>query len=246
MSAGRLVLLGTGTCQLEPGRAATAALVELPGTRWVFDFGRRTAERLVELGLRQDDVRHIVLSHFHADHWSDLLPYLQAASHSPSDPRTTDLEIHATPAVCAKLERLMALFEPGELIVDERYRVHLRPVPGDRLTIEGHPIDFVHLPPAGNHGLRFRVAERTYALTADSHFHQREIEFLRAVDLAVIDAGHLSDSEIVALAIATQAPRLVCSHLYRELDLAALARAAADGGYRGRLSIGRDLEAFAF
>lgn len=240
----RLVLLGTGTCQLEDGRAATAALIEWPGSRLVFDFGRGTAGRLVELGLRQDQVGHVALSHFHPDHWSDLVPYLQAAAHSRTDPRQTDLEIHATAEVIAKLRRLFDLFAPGELVV-ERYRVRLRTVREGRIEISGRSFEFVHLPPAGNHGLRWRAGAQTWALTGDSHFHRREIEFLRGVDLAVIDAGHLSDGDIVELAIATGVRRLVCSHLYRDLDLDRLRRAAADGGYRGELSIARDLDSFA-
>ena len=84
----RLVLLGTGTCQLEDGRAASSVLVELDGLRLLFDCGRGIAARLAELGYRQDQLRHVVVSHFHADHVSDLIPLLQAGSWSRSDPRS--------------------------------------------------------------------------------------------------------------------------------------------------------------
>ena len=245
MNHDEIVLLGTGTCRLEPGRSTSAVFVEVGDRRWVFDFGRGTALRLVDLGLRQDDLRHVVISHFHTDHWSDLLPYLQAASHSPSDPRTVDLTIHSTPAVIAKLEALLALFAPDELIVTERFRVRLHAVAGSRLELDGLELDFVSLPPAGNHGLRFTGGSAVCALTGDSHFHQAEIDFLRGADLAVIDAGHLSDDEIVSLAAATSVPRIVCSHLYRDLDAASLGRRAAARGYRGRLIVASDLERFA-
>jgi len=244
MKTGRLVLLGTGTCRLEPRRSTSAVLIELGELRWVFDFGRGTALRLVELGLHQDDVSHIVLSHFHTDHWSDLLPYLQAASHSPSDPRRTDLHIHASSAVIAKLYALFALFGPDELIVEKHFRVHLHAITTGTSRIGGHEFAFVHLPPAGNHGLRFETRETVCALTGDSHFHQQEIDFLRGADLAVIDAGHLTDEEIVVLAAASEVSRLVCSHLYREIDGDRLNRLATDRGYRGRLLVGSDLQSF--
>ena len=81
---------------------------------------------------------------------------------------------------------------------------------------------------------------RRYALTGDSSFHQEEIDFLAGRELAVIDSGHLSDEEIVELAARTQARRLVCSHLYRELDAAALNARAAEAGYTGELIVGED------
>ncbi len=141
---------------------------------------------------------------------------------------------------------MLRIFEPGELIREEGFRVRLRPVRKGRIDLSGRTLEFVHLPPAGNHGLRWRAGRETWALTGDSHFHSRAVDFLSGADLAVIDAGHLSDDEIVSLAVATRVPRLVCSHLYRELDLESLARAAGDRGYRGQLSIASDLDSFAF
>ncbi|MEE8278853.1 MAG: MBL fold metallo-hydrolase, partial [Thermoanaerobaculia bacterium] len=83
----RLLLLGTGTCQLEAERTASSVLIELGDLRLVYDFGRGVTRRLAQLDLRQDEIEHVVISHFHPDHVSDLIPYLHAASHSPIDPR---------------------------------------------------------------------------------------------------------------------------------------------------------------
>ncbi len=87
----RIVLLGTGTCQLQTHRMASSVLVELDDLRLVYDLGRGIANRLAEIGMKQDDVEHVVLSHFHPDHLSDLIPYLQATSWSRIDPRAKDL-----------------------------------------------------------------------------------------------------------------------------------------------------------
>ena len=244
----RLVLLGTGTCQLEEHRAASAVLLEMGDLRLVFDFGRGVATRLAGLGLEQDDVTHVVLSHFHPDHVSDLIPYLQAAAWSQTDPRFTDLHVWGPEGLEVQLMRLLSLFGPHDLSRPERYRVVLHEVRGESLAIEGrdgqvHDFVFGDLPPAGNHGLKWTWKGRTYVLTGDSSFHEQEAELLSGVDLAVIDSGHLTDEEIVELAVRTQAGRIVCSHLYRELD-AELGERAAEGGYRGQILVGRDLETF--
>lgn len=239
----RLVLLGTGTCQLQEHRKATAALLELDGLRLVYDFGRGIADRLASLGLRQDDVEHVVLSHFHPDHVSDLIPYLQAAAWSRIDPRHVDLHVHGPEGLQVQLMRLLSLFGPHDLARDH-YRVHLHEERSDRLSVAGREFDYGDLPPAGNRGLRFRSGGKTVALTGDSSFHEQEVEFLCGVDLAVIDSGHLEDKEIVELAARTQAGKIVCSHVYRELDVAALGVQACERGFRGELVLAHDLMSF--
>ncbi len=251
--ANRIVLLGTGTCQLQTHRTASSVLLELDGgepaaskktgLRLIYDFGRGIANRTAEIGLKQDDVEHVVLSHFHPDHISDLIPYLQAASWSRIDPRGKDLHVYGPIGLEVQLMRLLSLFATDNL-VRPHFRVHLHEIRGDRLAIGEYDFDFVDLPPADNRGLRFTYRGHTYAFTGDSNFHRQEVEFLRGVDLAVIDSGHPEDDEIVALAAATQVPRIVCSHLYRELDEERINQQARAEGYGGRLIVGRDLMTF--
>lgn len=240
----RLVLLGTGTCQLQDHRMASSVLVELGEVRVVFDLGRGVAARLGRLRLGQDDIEHIVFSHFHPDHVSDLVPFLHAACWSRIDPRGRDLHLYGPEGLARLLDGLRELFGPGALAREERFGIHVHEVRSELLVIGPREFRFRHLPPAGNHGLAFSEAGRTCALTGDSAFHEREIEFLRGADLAVIDAGHLSDEEIAALAAATEVRRLVCSHLYRELDAAELEARARKEGFSGELIIGEDLMTF--
>ena len=240
----RLVLLGTGTCQLEDGRVASSVLVELDGLRLLFDCGRGVASRLAELGYRQDELRHVVVSHFHADHVSDLIPLLHAGSWSRTDPRRRDLHIWGPPGLRRLVEGWLDLFGPGRLVNPDGFAVELHELEAGPFSIDGHDFELVSLPPAGNHGLGFAVDGRRYALTGDSDFHRREVEFLAGRELAVFDSGHLEDREIVELAARSQARRLVCSHLYRELDAQALGARAAAAGYTGELIVGQDLMIF--
>ena len=245
----RLLLLGTGTCQLEAERAASSVLVERDDLRLVFDFGRGVAGRLAGLGLRQDDVEHVVLSHFHPDHLSDLVPYLHGACWSPIDPRRRDLHVYGPIGLEVQLMRLLSLFGPDTLERREHFRVVLHEVRGEEIRLTGrdgrvHDFVFGDLPPASNHGLKWTYGGKTRALTGDSSFHEQEVEFLRGVDLAVIDSGHLDDDELVELAVQSGARRIVCSHLYRDLDAEVLGSRAAERGFSGEILVGRDLMIF--
>jgi ribonuclease BN (tRNA processing enzyme) len=125
-----------------------------------------------------------------------------------------------------------------------KYDILVHEVAGEQFSIGSYEFDFISLPPAGNHGLRFAWQGRHYALTGDSNFHEHEIAFLHKVDLAIIDSGHLEDDEIVQLAAASQAKTIVCSHLYREIDALKLQTLAEQAGYEGTILVGRDLMPF--
>lgn len=236
----RLVLLGTGTCELDSGRTASAILVELPGARFVYDFGRGTAARLAQTGLRQDDLRHVLISHYHADHFSDLIPYLHAALHAPGDPRHYDLHVYGPEGLGAVMQQVMTLSGMAANGSPGAFRVQLHRLESV-LRLDTLDIASTELPPARNRGIRFAFDGKTIAFTGDSHFHSAAVEFLHNVDLAVIDAGHLSDDEIVELAIRSGPKLMVCSHLYRPLDPQRLETSARKSGFKGRLVCGRDL-----
>jgi ribonuclease BN (tRNA processing enzyme) len=239
----QLILLGTGTCQIEYERRASSVLLMLDDLPVLFDCGHGVVQRLLEVGIRHSQLEHIVLSHFHPDHVSDLIPILHAGAWSRRDPRTSDLYIYGPPGLQRLIDGFTSIFGSTAL-QKPGYTLHVHEVAGEQCTIKGHSFDFIDLPPASNHGLRFTWNGKTYAITGDSDFHEQEIAFLTSVDLAIIDSGHLSDEEIVELAARSQARCIVCSHLYREIDAPRLQEQARQQGYQGTILVGCDLMTF--
>src|SRR5713226_6272598 len=239
----RITLLGTGTCQIEHERRASSVLLELDGLLILFDCGHGVSQRLLEAGISHDKLNHIVLSHFHPDHVSDLVPLLHAGAWSRRDARSTDLHIYGPRGVQQLVDGLMDLFGPSSF-TQPSYAVRVHEIVEEQFEIGAQRFDFISLPPAGNHGLRFVWRGKRYAITGDSNFHEHEIAFLNQVDLAIIDSGHLEDDEIVQLAVASQAKTIVCSHLYREIDATNLQSLAEKTGYEGTILVGRDLMSF--
>ncbi len=238
-----ITLLGTGTCQIEHERRASSVLLDLDGTHILFDCGHGIVQRLLDVSVHPNTVQHIVLSHFHPDHVSDLIPLLQAGAWSRKNQRRTDLHIYGPKGTHKLIDGYIGIF--GRNAFEQpTYALVIHEISEERFTIDTHTFESASLPPAGNHGLRFTYRDKIYALTGDSYFHSQEIAFLQGVDLAVIDAGHIEDDEIVALAVASQAKTLVCSHLYRELDAKQLQEQATTRNYEGTILVGCDLMVF--
>lgn len=231
-----LTLLGVGTCSIIPGQVTTSALIRREGQNVLFDIGRGVANALAAYGVKQDDLQHIVLSHFHPDHISDLIPYLHGAAWSKVDRRTKDLAIHGPFGVRVQIMRLLSLFGADDFrnpSPEGRYEIRINEVMSEALVINDQHFDFISLPPCGNHGIRFRGGSELFALTGDGQTHEELVAFLRGVDVAVIDSGHITDEAILALAAESQAKTIVCSHLYRDINGGALTKRAQGLGYTG-------------
>jgi ribonuclease BN (tRNA processing enzyme) len=238
-----IILLGTGTCEFLDDRRASSVLIQLDGVSVLFDCGHGVVQRLLEVGVQHNELHHIVVSHFHADHVSDLVPFLHAGAWSRRNPRTTDLHIYGPPCIQQLVDGFMNIFGASAL-QQPVYDILVHEVAGERFSIGPYDFDFISLPPASNHGLRFAWRDKEYAITGDSNFHEKEIAFLTHVELAIIDSGHIEDDEIVQLAAASQAKTIVCSHLYREIDAQNLQALAEKAGYEGTILVGRDLMSF--
>ena len=239
-----LTLLGTGTCQIEHARRASSVLLNLDGMPILFDCGHGIVQRLLEVGIHPNTLQHVILSHFHPDHVSDLIPLLQAGAWSQKDPRSVDLHIYGPPGTQQFLDRLFDVFGRSAFEQPDRYTLHIHERGAGLHEVAGHSFEAVRLPPAGNHGIRFVWNSKTYAITGDSNFHDEEIAFLRDVDFAVIDSGHITDEQVVQLAVESKARVIVCSHQYRELNEGKLQVAARRQGYTGTIIVGYDFMAF--
>lgn len=228
-----LTLLGTGTCNLVPDKAASSVLIQRDALRLVYDFGRGTAIRLTQAGMKQDDIEHIFISHFHPDHVTDLLPYLHAASWSQIDKRTKDLAIYGPPGTKEFIGKLISVFGLEEL--SRGFELTIHEVTEGEFGVAGQQFTAIDL--HHSYGIRFGNC----AIAGDAQVNEDLIRLLKDAEVGVFDAGHISDGEISDVAVRSQAKTLICSHQYRGLDADKLNQAAQSEGYTGKIIVAHDL-----
>src|SRR5947209_20445087 len=90
----KITLLGTGTSLITLERRASSVLIELDDTKILFDCGHGVLQRLLEIGVHPNNINHIILSHFHPDHVSDLIPFFHTGAKEKYNPRKTDLHVY--------------------------------------------------------------------------------------------------------------------------------------------------------
>ena len=235
----KLTVVGCSPAWPNPGGAQSGYLVEGSG-RLLLDCGPGVLPRLRE----QDGwprVHAIVITHFHLDHWGDLVPWTFGAMFGPGR-ETPKPQLWLPPNGQAELEVFEGKFGvPGMFADAFETRAYEDGVPFETCGLQVTPL---RVPPyqLQTYALRVSDARSTLAYSGDSAPSPRLVELGRDADLFLCEAtlregreggnglrGHLSAEEAVAAFKESGARRLVIIHRPEELPLDKNVERAADG-----------------
>jgi ribonuclease BN (tRNA processing enzyme) len=256
----RITVLGKSPAWQDVDGACSGYLVEEEGCRLLVDCGNGVFSKLRRYA-DYVDVDAVVISHLHADHFLDLVPFSYALTYAPRQQAMpvagwpgTDAParpvLHAPPGARDTFRRVAGAWG-SEQLVENAFELR-----------EYDPSEVVH---AGPLTLRFRavphfVASHAVEVTsaaggrftygADSSPSEELCEFARDTDLLLIEAtlpraerdgrrGHLTPAEAGEHGRRARARRLVLTHLSDELD-AAWAEAEAERTFGGPVEIARE------
>jgi ribonuclease BN (tRNA processing enzyme) len=113
-----LVTVGTGTVAPSARRTAPCHWVSQGQLRILLDCGAGALHRMAEFGLPWQQITHVVLTHFHPDHFGELPMLVFALRHAAEPPRKDPLVILG-PAGTVRLVKALAqgfgpwLLDPG-------------------------------------------------------------------------------------------------------------------------------------
>ena len=106
----RLTTIGTGTAAPHPRRVQSGTLVESGDVRLLIDCGSGVVFRMAEFGLGWESVTDVALTHFHADHTSDLANLVYAWRYGLLPPRSAPARLIGPAGLAERLAAMIAVF----------------------------------------------------------------------------------------------------------------------------------------
>jgi len=222
----RITVLGKSPSWADAGGACSGYLVEEGETSLLVDCGNGVFGKLRERR-RYAEIDAVVISHLHADHFLDLVPFSYALTHGPGAAGARPA-LHVPPGARAGLRRVVGTWGPEEL-VESAFALREYD-PAETLEIGPLRVRFTPVP----HFMPTHAVEVTeptgarFTFGADTGPSEDLVAFARDTDLVMLEAtiaepdaeprGHLTPAEAGEHAARAGARRLVLTHLTDEAD----------------------------
>lgn len=248
-----LTVIGSGTLVPSAQRSSPSHLLETGDAVLLLDAGPGAVHGMARHGKPWRDVTHVVLTHFHTDHFCDLPHLLFALRWAAPSRRSRPLVVVGPPGLHDRIDALSAAH--GEFIVAPGFPLRYHEVARDGSWTDG-PVTLRFAPtPHTDHSVAVRVETGNSSLgyTGDTGPEAALGDFLRGCRLLISEcsepdppvmSNHLSPASVAALACAAGPDTLVLTHLYPPLDAAIVPGLVRDAGFGGRVFCARDGQQF--
>ena len=240
----RLTVVGKSPAWQDRDGACSSYLLEHDGCHLLLDCGNGAFAKL-RCHVDYTGVEAVVVSHMHADHFLDLVPYAYALKLAPGDRDARPL-LYAPPGATEVLRRVVGAWGSEDL-VQESFRLHEYD-PASMLEVGPFQLSFAPVPHfTTTYAIAVEAGGARVAYGADSRPAPELVEFARDADLFLVEAtlprpepegarGHLTPAEAGEAGRAANAKRLVLTHISDELDLDE-ARSLAAGSFGGAVEV---------
>jgi ribonuclease BN (tRNA processing enzyme) len=261
----RITVLGKSPSWQDAGGACSGYLVEDGDTALLVDCGNGVFAKLRER-IDYVDLDAVVISHLHADHFLDLVPYSYALTYAPrqqpvpvdrwpgtDNPARPDL--HVPPGAQGIFRRVVGAWGNDDLI-ENAFHLH-EYGPDSRLEIGSVRVSFQpvpHFTETFAMSLSSQNGSGRIVYGADCSPTDALTKFASEADLMLVEAtlprpertgirGHLTPGEAGQHARAAGVKRLLLVHISDELD-AGWAREEAEKSFGGPVEVAREGAAY--
>lgn len=235
----RLVTIGTGTAAPHARRIQSGALVEAGSVRLLVDCGSGVVWRMASLGIDWSGITHVALTHFHADHTSDLATLIYAWRYGQLPPRSEPVEIIGPVGTQALFDRMAAAF--GKELLTALPSLSVRELAvgdavelGDDTTLRAFKV------PHTDESVAYSVERggRRIVLTGDTGFDPALGAWSEGCDVLVCECSlpdamalplHLTPRQCGALAGIAHPGLLALTHFYPPVEDVDIATQVAEG-----------------
>ncbi len=217
--------------------------------RLLLDCGFGAMHRMATLNLRWQDITHVALTHFHADHIGELPNLIMALRWGQLPPRSEPLTVYGPIGTGDIMEKLAAVYgawmlSPGfpltfrELQPDEVVRI------GESVKLSAHPVPHA----AESVAYSIDADGKRLVYTGDTSFDEKVGEWAAGCDLLLTECSlpdslaikdHLTPSQAGALAQSARTKHLVLTHFYPPVEQVDISAEVAEH-YKGQLTLASD------
>ncbi len=269
-----VILLGTGTPNIDPTRSGPSVAIIIDGSPYIVDFGPGVVRRAIEAGLKSTQLTRAFLTHLHSDHtggYPDLI-FTPAV-----DGRSTPLEVYGPSGLQSMTNHILAAYEEDirerlnglEPANPESYVVKCNEIDedgtgviyqDDRVLVEAFPVVHGSWPA---YGYKFTSSDRTIVISGDTAPTQVLVEKARGCDVLIHEvysavalknrapewieyhtSVHTSSHELAEIAFQSQPKLLVLYHQLFWSRSEDELLAEVKSGYDGKVVSGNDLDVY--
>lgn len=229
-----ITILGSGTGFPSLRRSSCSTLVETGTMKMVFDLGPGTIRRLLEAGVTVSDLTHVVFTHFHPDHCSELVPLLFALKAPGMMNGSHKLNVIGGTGLSDFYEGLKNVFGRWIEVAGGLEIIELD-VTGENCHDLGQGT-LVFLPVRHNReslAFRLEVRGRSLVISGDTDICENMVRIAEKADLLICESatpdedkreGHLTPSLAGKIATEAGVKKLVLTHFYPECDKTDIAK----------------------
>ena len=232
----RLTILGKSPSWQDVDGACSGYLIETDGHRLLLDCGNGVLGKL-RIHAPYETVDAVVVSHMHADHILDLVPFAYVMTYGPLA-RDDAPQLHAPPGAREGMRRLCGVFGSESLIenafdlaeYDPAVELAIGPLRA-RFQLVPHYIPTYAVELSDSDGRRL-------VFSADCGPNEELVEFARGAELLMIEAtltepdledhAHLTAEEAGEIGRRAGVERLLITHFSSDLGIEAVRARAAE------------------
>jgi ribonuclease BN (tRNA processing enzyme) len=245
----RLTTLGTGTAAPTAGRVQSGHLVEAPGVRLLMDCGSGVVGRMADLGVTWQEITHVAITHFHADHVVDIPTLLYAWRYGQLPPRSSGITIIGPAGTLGMLSAFAGVFGAG--LLDLGFPISVREVsPGERVDVgEDMTLDCLKVPHT-DESVAYSIERGRHRIvyTGDTGPDDALGRWAAGCDVLIAECSlpdamaiptHLTPAQCGALGAAARPDLLVLTHFYPPVETVDI-RGEVGGQFGGAVVLATD------
>jgi ribonuclease BN (tRNA processing enzyme) len=255
----RLTVLGKSPSWQDAGGACSGYLLQQDGVSLLIDCGNGVFGKLRQQ-IDYVDLEAVIVSHLHADHWLDLIPYSYALTYAPKQQPVpvhtwpgTDTparpRLIVPPGATETFRRVVGAWGNDDLI-DNAFEVD-EYAAGDTVDVGPFSATFHPVPHfIDTFAINVSAGDAKLTYGADSRPGNELVEIARDADLLLVEAtlprpertgirGHMTPEEAGEHAKHAGAKRVVITHISDELG-DEWAREEAERGFGAPVEVARD------